>query len=240
VKAAAQVFVRDLESLEVSAPDAHHLSRVLRLRRGEALIAGDGSGSWRLCRYTTEGSSSTRFIEADGPIQSEPKADPQTCVGFVPVKGERPEWIVQKLTELGVDRIVLLSSARGVVRWDTTRTERMIERLRAVGREAASQSRRAWLPVVEGVSSLDDLARSAGPGRLALAEPGGGSLGAEVTALAVGPEGGWTDEELAGRPLVGLATGILRAETAAIAVGLRLTMSRDQHGDASACNHHAE
>jgi 16S rRNA (uracil1498-N3)-methyltransferase len=240
LRAASQVFVPDLDSLEVSASDAHHLSRVLRLRGGEAVIAGDGSGSWRLCSYIGEVSDPSLLLEANGPLVTEPRPDPELCVGFVPVKGERPEWVVQKLTEVGVDRIVLLSSARAVVRWDMTRTKRVLERFRAVAREAASQSRRVWIPEVDGVLSLDELADGVGPGRLALAEPGGGPLGGDLTSVAVGPEGGWTDEELEGRPLVGLGRGILRAETAAIAVGLRLTMSRDHNGDGAACKYHAE
>jgi 16S rRNA (uracil1498-N3)-methyltransferase len=240
LRTASQVFVSDLDSLGVSASDAHHLSRVLRLRDGEAVIAGDGSGSWRLCRYVGEVSDSSRLLEANGPIVDEPRSDPEVCVGFVPVKGERPEWVVQKLTEVGVDRIVLLSSARAVVRWDTTRTKHVFERLRAVAREAAAQSRRAWIPELDGVLSLDELADGVEPGRLALAEPGGGPLEDDLTSVAVGPEGGWTEEELAGRALVGLGKGILRAETAAIAVGLRLTMSRDHNGDGTACKYHAE
>ncbi len=70
-------------------------------------------------------------------------------VAFSPVKGDRPEWAVQKLTELGVDRIVPLVAARSVVRWTGDRGAAVVERWRRVAREAAMQSRRAWLPAVE-------------------------------------------------------------------------------------------
>ena len=69
-------------------------------------------------------------------------------MAFAPVKGERPEWVVQKLTELGIDRIVPLFSERSVVRWSGARGQATVERLRRVAREAAAQCRRVWLPEV--------------------------------------------------------------------------------------------
>ena len=100
----------------------------------------------------------------------EPAADPPVTVAFAPPKGDRPEWAVQKLTELGVDRIVPLVAARSVVRWTGDRAAAPVERLRRVAREAAMQSRRAWLPVVEEPSSFAAVA--ARPGA-ALAVAGG-------------------------------------------------------------------
>ena len=67
---------------------------------------------------------------------------PELTVVFAPVKGERPEWVVQKLTELGIDRIVPLRSERSVVRWTGQRGQATVERLRRVAREAAAQCRR--------------------------------------------------------------------------------------------------
>ena len=121
-------------------------------------------------------------------------------VAFAPAKGDRPEWVVQKLTELGVDRIVPLQTARSVVRWDGERGRRAVERLRRVAREAAAQSRRAYLPEV----SRSDLAALAepppGPAPVARAELGGPPPAGDST-VAVGPEGGWSDEERRlGRP----------------------------------------
>ena len=74
-------------------------------------------------------------------MQSEPAAVPALTVAFAPVKGERPEWVVQKLTELGIDRIVPLVSERSVVRWSGARGKATVERLRRVAREAAAQCR---------------------------------------------------------------------------------------------------
>jgi 16S rRNA (uracil1498-N3)-methyltransferase len=258
VRAAAQIFVRDLGTLEPAADEVHHLAQVLRLRRGETVVACDGSGSWRACRYTASADPS-RLLDVDGALCYEPAAETAVTVGFTPVKGERPEWIVQKLTELGVDRIVLVRSARAVVRWDEGREERAVERLRRVARQAAAQSRRAWLPEMVGVVSLAELRTLVAPVVLALAEPGADPPTAATTAVAVGPEGGWDQSELdGGDPLVGLGRAILRAETAAVAAGVLLCCVRDgalgpfrassrpvdssvrDDRKANACNHHAE
>ena len=137
------------------------------------------------------------------------------------MKGDRPEWVVQKLTELGADRIVPIRTARSVVRWEGARAERSLHRLARVAREAAAQSRRTWLPVVEAVTPLERLADLVGVVP-ALAVPGGGPLSLDRPLVAVGPEGGWDDAELAlFEEGVGLGPTVLRSETAALlAAGL--------------------
>ncbi|MHB8680519.1 MAG: 16S rRNA (uracil(1498)-N(3))-methyltransferase [Acidimicrobiales bacterium] len=226
VAAAAQVFVDDLEALELADDDAHHLARVLRLRAGEPVVAADGAGSWRLCRY--RGGSARAGLEEAGPLSSTPMPSAPVTIAFVPVKGERPEWVVQKATELGADRIVVLRAARSVVRWEGERGTTAVERLAKVAREAAAQSRRPRLPAVQGVVSLAELAQGFGPGRLALAEAGGDPPDGGILAVAVGPEGGWADEELGqGLPCMGLGPAVLRAETAAVAAAGLLCALRD-------------
>jgi RsmE family RNA methyltransferase len=107
------------------------------------------------------------------------------AVGFVPVKGDRPEWVVQKLVEIGVDRIVVLRSARSVVVWEGTRARAAIARLSKVAVAAAAQSRRPWVAAVEGVFGIDELAAQE---EIVLAELGGGQP-AVGGALCVGPGG---------------------------------------------------
>jgi 16S rRNA (uracil1498-N3)-methyltransferase len=132
------------------------------------------------------------------------------------VKGERPEWAVQKLTELGADRIVPFAAARSVVRWDGERASRQADRLRRVAREAAMQCRRTWLPAVEEVATFDGL--SARPGAV-LADRHGARPTLPRGPVLVGPEGGWSPEELArDLPRMALGDHVLRAETAAVAV----------------------
>lgn len=206
--ARAHAFVADVESPELVPDDRHHLERVLRLRPGDELTVADGAGRWRRCRFGP-------VVEADGDVEVEAAPAPAITLAFALTKGERPEWAVQKLTEVGVDRIVPFVSARSVVRWDEAKAGRNAERLRRVAREAAMQSRRAFLPVVEDVAEFADVVTRPGA---ALAAPDGGPPDLARPCLLVGPEGGWTDEELALAPArVALGSTVLRAETAAVA-----------------------
>jgi 16S rRNA (uracil1498-N3)-methyltransferase len=233
VGAAALVYVADLEDPVPNAEDAHHLARVLRLRPGEPVVAGDGRGRWRLCRFRSDRRAASvapeEMLEVNGAVTLAPRPVPEVTIGFVPAKGDRPEWVVQKLTEAGVDGIAVLRSARGVVHWEGERAAKALERLRRVAREAASQSRNPWLPQVTGVLDLAALAGAVAPAPLALAHPGGDPPSVTMPAMAVGPEGGWDDSELApgGYRVVGLGPGILRSETAAVASGLLLCALRN-------------
>jgi len=212
------VFVEAIDAPALTAADRHHLERVLRLRAGEPLTVSDGRGWWRRCRYGVP-------LEVVGEPEVVPAADPALTVAFAPVKGDSPEWVVQKLTELGIDRIVVLETERSVVRWDAERAGRQIERLSRVAREAAMQCRRCHLPDVEGVWSLADVA-DAWPDA-ARADRGGSALGARDHVLVVGPEGGWTEAERAAVPrAVGLGDHVLRAETAAVTAGALMAAVR--------------
>lgn len=222
--AAAQLFVSDLEQPVPSEEDVHHLLRVLRVRPGETVVAADGAGSWRLCRLV-EGRPGTLAPQGEVHVEQAP-AEPVT-VGFVPVKGDRPEWVVQKLTELGVDRIVVLSAARSVVHWEGERAQKAMERLGRVARAAAAQSRRARLPALHGVWSLQDMAGDPVSAPLSLADPAGTTPAGDLRCLAVGPEGGWDPPERSGLALVGLGGGVMRAETAALSAGTLLCALRD-------------
>ncbi|MCU4187313.1 16S rRNA (uracil(1498)-N(3))-methyltransferase [Acidiferrimicrobium sp. IK] len=170
------------DDVALEPADAHHLGRVLRLRSGEPVVASDGRGSWRQCVYAPPGG-----LDATGPVVSENPPAPAIAVGFVPTKGDRPEWTVQKLTELGVDRIVIVSSGRSVVRWDGERAARHLAKLREVARQAAMQSRRVWLPIVEGVAGFADLAAGSWP---AGSSPAGSGSAVLPAAVAVAGGGG--------------------------------------------------
>ena len=213
----ALVFVDDLDTPVLDAGDRHHLERVLRVRPGEELTVSDGAGSWRTCRFGPT-------LEPVGAIDLEPRPAPQVVVCFALVKGERPEWAVQKLTEVGVDRIVPFVASRSVVRWDGDKAARNAERLRRVAREAAMQSRRVWLPEVADVATFAEIAALPG---VALAEREGEPPSLDHPVVAVGPEGGWAPEELAaGLPRVALGPQVLRAETAAVVAGSLLLAVR--------------
>jgi 16S rRNA (uracil1498-N3)-methyltransferase len=219
-------------SVALGPEDAHHLASVLRLRPGEPVGVTDGRGGYVLCSYAGGGR-----VSPLGPVTVAPPRQPVLTVGFVPVKGDRPEWAVQKLTELGVDRIVLLTSARAVVRWEGARLASHLERLRRVARSAVMQSRQVWVPAVDGVVPVGEMGAggraggaggAGGVGGVALADAGGGRLAPAVHTVLVGPEGGWTEQELDrfGHGAVRLGAGVLRTETAAVAAGVLLTARR--------------
>ena len=218
---AAWVFVEDLDEPVPGPEDAHHLGRVLRLRPGEAVGASDGAGRWRTC--VVDATRSGVRLEPVAPVVSEPEPSPPVSVGFSLLKGDRPELVVQKLTELGVDRILLLAAARSVVRWDAERAARNVARLRHVAREASMQSRRARLPELGGPIPLANAASALGSAAGLCHQGASGAPSLRRPALLVGPEGGWDEAELAcGLPLVGLGPTTLRAETCAIAAAVLL------------------
>ena len=160
-------------------------------------------------------------------MQFEEAPAPALTVVFAPTKGERPEWVVQKLTELGVDRIVPLVSERSVVRWPGQRGAAAVKRLRRVSRQAAAQCRRVWLPEITDVIAFGDLAGLATPGSVVLAQLSGDRPSADHTVVAVGPEGGWSAAELgSGLPTVGFGLSVLRAETAAVMAGALIVSLR--------------
>jgi 16S rRNA (uracil1498-N3)-methyltransferase len=208
-------YVDDLDHPELDDPDHHHASRVLRLGDGEVITVADGRGTWRRARWVAG------RIAVDGEPVDEPAPVVELCVAFALVKGDKPELVVQKLTELGIDRIVPFSAARSVVRWDADRAARAHQRMAATAREAGMQSRRARLPRVDPPATFDQVAALAGAVR---ADRGGRPVTADDRIVLVGPEGGWAAEEVAAvGDAVSLADGVLRADTAAIAAGVALS-----------------
>jgi 16S rRNA (uracil1498-N3)-methyltransferase len=232
--------------LRLREDDFHHLARVLRLRRGEEVSVSDGAGSWSVCRW--DGSTE---LQPAGCVAYEPRPSPSLTVAFALTKGAHPEWAVQRLTEVGVDRVMLFTSARCVARWPADAASRRLARLREVARQAAMQSRRVWLPALDGPYAFSDLVAQLGKGLapqsapkggagqvasavaaaggagVALAVPGGRPLTLATPTVLIGPEGGWADHELAAvKSHVSLGPHVLRSETAALAAGVLLVALR--------------
>ncbi|HEX5365989.1 MAG TPA: RsmE family RNA methyltransferase [Acidimicrobiales bacterium] len=219
--ARAHAFVDDLDAPVLRAGDHHHLARVLRLAVGDPITVGDGGGRWRAARL-----GAGPDVGVVGPVVADPRPEPALTVAFALVKGDRPEQVVQKLTELGVDCIVPFVADRSVVRWDRPRAARHGERFAEIARAAAQQCRRTWLPQVTALATFADAARRPGA---ALAERGGRPPSLDRPAVLVGPEGGWsTGERACGLPHVELAAHVVRAETAAVAAGTLLAALRHQ------------
>ena len=213
------VFVDDLERVELRDEDLHHLTKSLRLRPGDPFTASDGAGSWRLCRL-----GSGPEAEPNGDVVFVEAPQPRLTIGFALIKGDRPELVVQKLTELGIDAIVPFTAERSVVRWDPDRAARQIERLRRVAREAAMQSRQVRLPQIEEPTDFADLATHPGTIR---ADITGGRPSLDHPTVLIGPEGGWSDTERRQLPAIRISSSVLRSETAAITTAALLTTLRD-------------
>jgi 16S rRNA (uracil1498-N3)-methyltransferase len=225
--------------IELPAVAAAHLAKVLRLRSGDDLIlfAGDG----REFAAAVESVRGTRVTAAVGDGREADRESPlaATLVQCIP-RGDRMDWIVQKATELGVARIVPVLSARSVVRLDASQAASKAAHWRAVAVSACEQCGRNRLPVVEAPRPLlRYLGDSTSQGPRLLLEPESGAhrtveaLGAAAVEIAIGPEGGFADEELEAflvcnfRP-VRLGPRVLRTETAAIAA---ITWLQTRFGD---------
>ena len=213
-RAAAHALVDDVATPSLAPDQQHHLFRVLRVRDGETVTVTDGAGRWRECV------AADSSLEPVTGVESVPGRSTPITVAFAIPKQDRPEWIVQKLTELGVDRIVLVHAERSVVRWSPERAVRNLAKLRRVAGEALQQSRGVWLPSVTGPVAAAEILPTA-----VAAEPGAEPLAGATTTVAIGPEGGWSraELELAGSTAA-IGPTVLRVETAAIAAACRLVI----------------
>jgi 16S rRNA (uracil1498-N3)-methyltransferase len=224
------------------ADEAHHLARVLRLRPGALVEAADGGGRLFRVRIETLGAREAWGTILDRSDESAAARESPCAITLAQaiLKGERMSWLVQKATELGVARIVPLETARVVGRVPAGRLTSRQQRWERVAREAVKQCGRAVVPSVEAPRPLAAVLAETGAHDAAwLCWEGGGAAVGEVARdagrlrrllLLVGPEGGFTAEEVAqaeraGARLVGLGPRILRAESAglvALALGQHL------------------
>lgn len=196
----------------------HHCARVLRLRSADRITLTDGCGRWAEAVLASSFGDAGELILA-GPVRlgSDP---PDVGIAFALTKGDKPETVVQKLTELGVRRIIPVRSVRSIVKWDAERAERNTGRLILIARSALEQSRGVWLPIIEPAITIAQLAERPGVVR---ADRGGRLLRSEDAIVAIGPEGGWDTSERELIPAaIGLPGSVLRAETAAIVAGALL------------------
>ncbi len=221
----------------LSGAEGRHAATVRRLRPGERADVTDGAGLVAECVVAGHGAGGLEMtVRARREV---PRADPAITVVQAIPKGDRGELAVEEMTEVGVDRIVPWAAARCVPVWQGARGQRSLARWRLTAREAAKQSRRAWIPEVTDVASAGQVAQliteadraivlepgaAASLGRLSLPESG-------ELLVVVGPEGGITDEESAVFRAAGAVAGrlgptVLRTSTAGtVAAAILLTRS---------------
>lgn len=210
--------------------EAHHLAGVHRLRTGQQVCLFNGDGR----EYRAEiAAIARRQVELTVLDSSAPDRElPSRLTVACPLpKGDRRQFLMEKLTELGVSVYVPLRTQRSVVHPGEGRTDKLQRHVI----EASKQCGRNVLMQIEELTTWDELMsrKDLPPCRL-LAHPGGEALtarlGAEDKVIAVGPEGGLTNEEVAlaqnaGWQLIDLGPRILRIETAALALVSVIVMS---------------
>jgi 16S rRNA (uracil1498-N3)-methyltransferase len=199
------------ERIALPAQIAHQVTRVLRLGDGERIVLLEDDGREAICRLDR----GELAVEERRPAGGEPRQHLVICQALL--KGDALESIVQHGTEIGVATFQLLVSRRCVAR---DLSPRRLARLRSIAREAAEQSERARIPIVEAPvplrAVLDEGAvvlheRLDVPRLSSIAAPG---------RIVIGPEGGWEPEETAamraaGAALASLGPRILRSASVA-------------------------
>lgn len=203
-----------IEGGRLSPEDARHAAKVLRLRPGDEIVALDGAGGRSRARLKEDGS-----VEL---LETLPSNEPRlrlTVYQGVP-KADKLELLAQKLTELGVTRLVPVEMERSVRHFEK------VERLRKIAREAAKQCRRALpmeitepMPWQKAVLDMRKRELLVAPWEEATAGRLTGLPPCTDVGLLIGPEGGISAREIAesGAKTVTLGARILRTETAALA-----------------------
>ena len=219
-------------TIRITGDLLHHLRDSLRLRPGDSLVLNDGCGTRYRVEVThlTSQAIDSRIIDR----QTEPthKTSP-IVLGQSLIKGDKMDWVIQKATELGVDRVVPIHAIHSVVKLRTDRADHQLARWQRIALEAAQQSECWSVPHIDDPATFSQLVtgRDTFSSKIILAERSKGTslqtiplpIGLHDTMLLlIGPEGGWSLEELSlardqGYTAVTLGTRILRAETAAIA-----------------------
>jgi 16S rRNA (uracil1498-N3)-methyltransferase len=227
------------ERLTVEGAAGNHISRVLRLRTGDALTLFNGQGG--------EYGGSIEEIHRDTVVVSvlerremERESPFQLTLAQGISRGERMDWVVQKATELGVWRIQPLFTERSVVQLDEKQAIRKIQHWRSIAVAACEQSGRNRVPEITQPVGLYEMLEHHTPGGTALLLSPGASLriadiasaAADATVL-IGPEGGLADVEQAAAiksdfTPVRLGPRVLRTETAAVCA---LTLLQQKFGD---------
>lgn len=211
----------------LDGPEGRHAAGSRRMVAGEAVDLVDGRGARASCRVLASGRD-TLTLEVVG-RSTEPEPELRVVLVQALPKGDRGELAVELATEVGVDEVVPWVAARCVMQWKGDRGDRQHARWASTAREAAKQSRRAWVPPVTALHTTAQVAaRLGGTTALVLHEAATDALtavdlpAAGEVVLVVGPEGGIDERELeafaaAGARTVRLGPTVLRTSTAGAA-----------------------
>ncbi|MEM9491570.1 MAG: RsmE family RNA methyltransferase, partial [Myxococcota bacterium] len=136
--------------------DYHYLFRVRRLTVGDSVTLFDGAGG-EAAAVVAEIHPDHAMLEVAEPALRERSSSCDLTIALAMIKGERMDWCIQKLVELGVSRIIPLHTARTVVDLRGPRADKRRRRYASIAAAAARQSRRAWLPEITEITELAQL-----------------------------------------------------------------------------------
>lgn len=215
------------EEIELPAEERDKFRKVLRLGTGDpiAIVCGDG----RLLSCTLSGHAA--LVQSVERPQTEPRVRLTLCLALP--RPEKLEESIRMATEIGAAHFVVFPAERSVVRWDESKKEHRLKRLRTIAREAAEVSFRMHLPTVTFVSSMAKVLELH-PAALAMSERESATLslpeGRTDLALLIGPEGGWSPRELElleGREIT-MGPRVFRVDTAAAAAATLALLGPNQ------------
>lgn len=227
IRVHTDAVLRDGELATLAGPAASHVSRVLRLRAGDAVTLFNGDG-WDYPGRVRSLPGQRVEVELGSRRPGLPESPLAVDLLQGVARGERMDLVVQKATELGVARILPVLAGRSVVRLDPRQAQRKQAHWQAIAVSACEQCGRSRVPVVGPPRSLaESLAEDGLPAARFMLAPGAPvalnalAPGTASVALLIGPEGGLTDSERAAAAPAGfearaLGPRILRTETAAL------------------------
>ncbi len=208
-------------SVQIDGKRGHHLARVLRVRPGERGVAVFAAHEYELEVVAVDGARIEARVLTDRPARGEPASAVTLLQAVLP----NPDFdaVLEAGTAVGIQQFVAVQAARSIGRPPAGR----LTRWEAIVESAAEQSHRGAIPTVSGPVTLSSALDQSGKGRLFVLDPGaslplGQALdGSAAYTIAVGPEGGWTDDELStlrkrDAVTVNLGPRILRARLAPI------------------------
>lgn len=218
--------------VRIALPEAlaHHAIRVLRLRAGETVALFNGQGGEYPAVLEIEGKAGFAQLGAFDPREAE-LAGRITLVQGLPA-GDKMDWVVEKAVELGAARVCPIAAQRSVLQLSGPRLEKRVAHWQRIAQSAAEQCGRNRLMAVDAPMALADWLAQPADGLRLLCHPEadtdlagrlGATPGLASLTLLVGPEGGWSDKELAqareaGVQAVRFGPRVLRTETAGLAL----------------------
>lgn len=217
-------------TIELPAALAHHAVRVLRIKTDTEIILFDGLGGQYTATLLIDGKKACARLGRHEPIEAELAGQITLVQGMA--SGDKMDWVIEKAVELGATRVVPLAAQRSVLQLSGERLNKRLDHWRRISQAASEQCGRNRIMEVAVPQTLQQYLATLTlpPTSILFCHPGSTQTLAQAAqaagnalALVVGPEGGWSDEELAlakkhKLTTAGFGTRVLRTETAGLAL----------------------